>query len=104
MGRVSWRARGSVGLGVPPPAVYPGPAKLRLQVPAGCAVGCGVARVLCGPEGSRLQVPAGHAVGRAVERHRHTTDWIGTLSWVLAGADPPVRPRGVPGTARAQLP
>lgn len=85
MGRVSWRARGSVGLGVLPPTGYPGPAKLRLQVPAGCAVGCGVARVLCGPEGSRLQVPAGHAVGRAVERHKHTTDWIGTLCWVLGG-------------------
>lgn len=103
-GRVSWRARGSVGLGVPPPAGYPGPAKLRLQVPAGCAIGCGVARVLCGPGGARLQVPADHAVGRAVERHIHTTDWIGTLNWVLARLTHQVRPRGVPGKARAQLP
>lgn len=45
LSRTSWRARSSVGLGVPRHARYPGHAKLRLQVPAGCAVGCGVTQV-----------------------------------------------------------
>lgn len=63
LSRASWRARSSVGLGVPRPAPYPGHAKLRLRVPAGCAVGCGVTQVLRGPAGVRLQVPGEHAVG-----------------------------------------
>lgn len=101
MGRVSWRARGSVGLGVPPPAGYPGPGKLRLQVPAGCAVGCGVARVLC-----VLRVPD----YKSQQAMRWGGPWRGTNTpqiglepcvGFLGGA---VRPRGVPGTVRAQLP